>query len=363
MDTERARLDLSTEKGMRCCERQRQIGVESTFAALALLALFAGCAAEPAARRPPSVPAVGVRVVTADRSQQPILTEVVGTVRSVREATIAALVSGTVTEIRVGVGSVVRAGEVLVRLSARELDAVREQARAVSAGARQDRDRAITLKAQDAITAAQYDAAVSQWNVAEAREAEAIAVVDRTVLRAPFAAVVTAKRVDLGETALPGRALLTLESRAANRFEAQVPESASAELAIGQRLPVRIAGLGPELEGRIAEIHPSADDATRARVVKLDLPPTAGLRPGQFGRLLVATERAVSVTVPAEAIVRRGQLETLFVVESGVARLRLVRSGRQREGRVQICAGLTGGEKVAMAAMALVDGQRVQELP
>jgi membrane fusion protein, multidrug efflux system len=331
---------------------------------LGLLVVFSGCAGEPPPRTLPSLPPRVVQIATADRSSGPVLTEVMGTVRSVHDAAIAPLVSGTITEIRVRLGSLVRAGDVLVRLTAGELDARREQARAMSALAAQDRDRATTLKEHGAITVAQYDAALSKWSVARAQEAEASTVAERTLLRAPFAGVITAKLGNVGETALPGRPMLTLESRAANRFEAQVPESASNGLAVGQPLSVRIEGLGRELQGRIAELHPSSDDTTRARLVKIDLPETPGLRSGQFGRVLLPTGRAATVTVPSDAVVRHGQLETLFVVESGSVRLRLVRCGRESNGRTQISAGLSGGEKVALVGAAeLADGQRVQESP
>jgi multidrug efflux pump subunit AcrA (membrane-fusion protein) len=79
--------------------------------------------------------------------------------------------------------------------------------------------------------------------------------------------------------------------------------------------------------------------------------------------VLLASGEAVAVTVPANALARHGQLESVFVVESGTARLRLVRSGRERDGRVQISSGLSGGETVALAGADLVDGQRVEEMP
>jgi RND family efflux transporter MFP subunit len=335
----------------------------SVRGALALLAVLCACSRAPAPRTPPALPPKELRVVKADRSLQPVLTEVVGTVRSVHDAAIAALVSGTVSEVRVGLGSSVRAGEVLVRISAHEVDARLEQTRAALAIAKRDRDRAVSLEAQGAITTAQYDAATSEWNVARARDAEASAIVDRTVLRAPFAGVITAKLVNVGETALPGRHLLTLESRAANRFEAEVPEALSAALTAGQRLLVRVEGLDRDLEGRIAEIQPASDDATRARLMKIDLPKAPGLRSGQFGRVLLEIGRAATVTVPSAAVARHGQLETVFIVDSGIARLRLVRSGREMDGRVQISSGLAGGEEVALAsATDLVDGQRVEEV-
>jgi len=224
-------------------ERDR-VNRPTTFA---LLVLLWGCAPEARPDMSSSSPARAVRVVEADRSPLAVLTEVVGTVRSADEATIAPLVGGTVAEVRVGLGSSVRAGEILLKLSARESDERLAQAVAVSALAARERDRAVALNGQGTIAASQYEAAVSQWNVARAREAEARTIAERARLRAPFAGLVTAKLVNVGETVLPGRALLTLEGRAATRFDAQIPETASGELAVGLVLPVRIEGQAREL--------------------------------------------------------------------------------------------------------------------
>ena len=326
-----------------------------------LLAVLLACSGEtppqPAAAKPPAT----VRVVQARKSDRPVMSEVVGTVRAVRSATLAPLISGTVAEVRVGLGSSVRAGDVLVRLSAREISARLEQSRAMSSLAKRDRDRATSLKEQGAIPSAQYDAAMAQWSLAEAREAEASTQADRLVLRAPFAGVITAKLTNVGDTVLPGQALLVLEAPTALRFEARVPEGAADRLAIGTAVPVRLDGLEPELAGHVAEIQPAADDATRTRLVKVDLPQVDGLRSGRFGRLLLATGSSPSVSVPAEAVARQGQLETVFVVDSGTARLRLIRTGREQDGWVEVVSGLSGDERVAVpAAVALVDGQRVE---
>jgi RND family efflux transporter MFP subunit len=326
-----------------------------------LLTLLFGCAGEAAPDNPSSPPAKAVRVVEAENAPVPVLTEVVGTVRSAHEAIIAPLVAGTVAEVRVGLGSTVRAAEILVKLSTHESDGRLAQAVAVSALAERERDRAVALNAQGTIAPSQYESAVSQWTVARAREAEARTIAERAVLRAPFAGVVTAKLVNVGETVMPGRTLLTLDSRAATRFEAEFPETAGTELAVGRVLPVRIEGQPRDIEGRIAEIDPASDDATRARLVKLDLPVIQGVRPGQFGRVLLPRGAVSTVTVPTGAVVRLGQLEAVFVVDAGTARLRLVRFGREAEGRVQVSSGLAGGEKVVVAEAAdLVDGQAVK---
>jgi len=326
------------------------------------LAVLSACAAGSPHSSAPVPPPRRVQVAQAERAHRLQLTEVVGTVRATRSATIAPLLGGTVAEIRVGLGSAVRAGDVLVRLSASDVAARLEQTRVTSAQAERDRNRATLLREQGVISVAQFEAAMSQWSVARARQAEASSIAERTVLRAPFAGVITSKVANVGDTALPGQALLVLEMPSALRFEAQVPERAGEDLAVGDPMPVRLEGLERDLEGRIAEIRPVSDDATRTRLFKIDLPETPGLRPGRFGRALVRGEQAVAVTVPAEAVIRRGQLETVYVVESGVAHLRLVRSVREREGRGEISSGLSGGETVVRAQAAqLVDGQRVEE--
>jgi len=322
-----------------------------------------GCAEEPA-RPVSSLSPRAVQVVPAERTRRSVVTEVVGTVRAVRSATIAPLISGTVRQVRVGIGSSVRVGEVLVRLSAREVHARLEQTRAVSVLAKRERDRAASLLHQEAISVAQYDAAASQWSVAQARQAEATTIADHAVLRAPFDGVVTAKLANVGDTAMPGQPLLVLEAPGAHRFEARVPETAGDGLAIGAPVPVRLDGLDHDIEGTIAEIQPASDDATRTRLTKIDLPGTPGLRSGRFGRLLLTTGASLAVSVPAEAVVHHGQLEGVFVVDGGTARLRLVRSGRVQEGRLEIASGLSGHERVVLAGAAdLVDGQRVEVTP
>lgn len=334
--------------------------------AVTLTLSASGCAAEPARAESSVQPPVArvVRVVPAERADRPVVTEVVGSVRAVRTTTVASLISGTVAEVRVGLGSSVRAGEVLVRLSAREIDARLEQARVMSASADPERDRAVHLRELQAISTAQYDAAMSQWNIARARQAEANAIAEHATLRAPFAGVITDKLANVGDTAMPGQTLLLLEAPGAFRFESRVPETLAARgLSIGTSVSIRLDGLERDIPGTIAEIQPAADEATRTRLMKIDLPLVPGLRSGRFGRLLLATGTSSAVSVPSAALVRRGQLEGLFVVDSGSARLRLVRTAREHAGLLEIASGLSGGERVVLAPVDLIDGQTVEIAP
>ena len=111
----------------------------------------------------------------------------------------------------------------------------------------------------------------------------------------------------------------------------------------------------------MAEISPTADPLSRTVRVKVDLPETAGLRSGQFGWLAVPLSEASFLFVPTQALVRRGQLEILFVAAEGKAQMRLVRSGKQTAQGIEILAGLASGETVVVEGVAnLRDGQPLQ---
>lgn len=328
---------------------------------LVTLVALAACAGEPAVPPAPSAPARAVHVARAELRSRPTVEEVVGTVRAVRTATIAPTLSGRVVELRVAVGSAVRAGDVLVRLSAREIEARVEQTRAALGLAKLEAARAARLAAEAAASVSQHDTALAQLRIAEAARAEASTLAEHAVLRAPFDAVVTARLVNLGDTAMPGQPLLVLEAPGALRFEARVPEGSAGLVTPGRQARVQIAGLPGTLLATSAELDPAADAGSRTRLVKLDLPARDGLHAGSFGRLLLESGAAQAVTVAPSAIVRRGQLEAVFVVEDGLARLRLVRTARERDGAVEVVSGLAGGEQVAVSeAATLVDGQPVE---
>jgi RND family efflux transporter MFP subunit len=271
---------------------------------------------------------------------------------------------GKVQALNVTLGRRVQTGDVLVRISADEIGAKLDQAEALYAQAKVDHDRAQGLLNKDAIPKAQYDAAAAAFRVATARRAEAAAMAGHTVLRAPFAGVVSAKLANVGDTAMPGQPLLVLDDPTALRLEATVPEVAARTLKVGQAVPVRVDGRARELPGTVAEVSPAADPMSRTVLAKVDLPRDPALHPGLLGRLILPSSsgQARSVLVPSVTVVRRGQLEEVFVVDRGRARLRLVKTGRvTNDGATEILSGLGDGEPVIASDIAeIVDGQPVE---
>jgi membrane fusion protein, multidrug efflux system len=96
-------------------------------------------------------------------------------------------------------------------------------------------------------------------------------------------------------------------------------------------------------------------------VVKLDLPAIPQLRTGMFGRALFAAGAQRVAAIPTAALVERGQLQAVFVVEDGTAHSRLVTTGRRAAGESEILSGLNEGERVVSPVPpGLQDGARVE---
>ena len=104
------------------------------------------------------------------------------------------------------------------------------------------------------------------------------------------------------------------------------------------KLTVRVDTQADPITGTVAEISPTADPASRTVRMKVDLPETARLRSGQFGRLAVPVGEAAFLFVPPQALIRRGQLEILFVAADGKAQMRLVRTGKETAQGIEILA-------------------------
>jgi RND family efflux transporter MFP subunit len=330
---------------------------------LGIVTFVVGCGKrqEPQAATAESLPAAVVRVQKIESVKQPGVEEVVGTVQPKLQAVIEAKVSGRITRLAVNVGQSVKQGEVLVELATQEIQAKLDQATAGFRQAEQDFTRVSNLHKQTAATQAELDTAQARYNVAKAAVAEAEAVSGYAKIVAPFDGVVARKLADEGDLAMPGKPLLELEGRAGLRLVADIPNLLAGQVLADAKLAVRVDAQADPISGTVAEISPTADPASRTVRVKVDLPETAGLRSGQFGRLAVPVSEAMFIFVPAQALVRRGQLEILFVAAGGKGQMRLVRTGKQTAQGIEILAGLAAGEAVVVeGAGNLRDGQPLQ---
>jgi RND family efflux transporter MFP subunit len=323
--------------------------------------LFSGCGRAPQSPPATDLPPATVRVQTVESKSRVAAEEVVGTVRARLRSVLEAKISGRIEKMLVVPGQNVKAGELLVQLDAREVQAQLDRALAVRQQAQTDLKRASDLLQQKILAQSEYDNAQSRFRVTDAAATEAEAMLGYTKVTAPFDGVITRKHADVGDLASPGKSLLEMEDARDLRLEADVPEAVIGHLAFGDKLGVRVSGVTGELAGVISEIAPSADSNSRTFLVKLDLPPTPGLRAGQFGRAAMPVGETSALRVPASALVQRGQLELVFVVANGHAQLRIVKTGKRIGDEVELVSGMDAGEKVVLEnAAQLVDGQPVE---
>lgn len=334
------------------------------FIAVGLAVALSGCGRKSEHSQAPVLPTATVRAEVVQSKTRVATEEVVGTVRAKLRSVIEAKVSGRIEQLLVVPGQQVKAGELLVVIDAREVQARYDQAVALRQQAEADLKRLTTLFEQKILSQAEFDNAQARARVAIAGVAEAETMLGYTKVTAPFAGVITRKHADVGDLATPGKPLLEMEDSTALRLEADVPEAVVGKLTLGDKLPVRISVVGKEQEGIVSEIAPAADPNSRTFLVKLDLPSTAGLRAGQFGRVAMPVGETAALRVPVAAVVQRGQMEIVFIVVDGKAQLRLVKTGKRIGGEVELVSGVIAGEKiVTQNAASLMDGQPLTVTP
>ncbi|MDZ4405479.1 efflux RND transporter periplasmic adaptor subunit [Prosthecobacter sp.] len=328
---------------------------------LPLLVLAACGKHEPAQQNAAPLPGVTVKVQTAKLEPHTATEEVVGTVRSKQRAVVEAKVSGRVLEYTATPGAMVKAGDLLARLDVQEIQAKVDQARAMLDQAKRDFDRQKQLIASNATTRQEFDAADARVKIGTGAVSEAETMMSYAKVTAPFDGVVTRKLADVGDLAMPGKPLLEIEAPTSLRFEADLPEAILDRVKLGAKMLVRLAKV---IEGTVSEISPVADPVSRTFNVKFDLPQMEGLRTGQFGRVSVPVAEVKLLLVPQSAVLKRGQMELVFVAKDGKAALRLVKTGKVLEDRVEVLSGLEEGEQVIVSESAqLTDGQPVTLQP
>jgi multidrug efflux pump subunit AcrA (membrane-fusion protein) len=111
-------------------------------------------------------------------------------------------------------------------------------------------------------------------------------------------------------------------------------------------MQLEIPALKRTISGRVSEIQPVSDPATRSFSVKLSLPAEAVLTPGLFVRAKRPAPTGTALLVPMSALVYRGQLTGVYVVETQLLHFRLVKTGAQLGDQVEILSGLSAGETI-----------------
>ncbi|MCX7174902.1 MAG: efflux RND transporter periplasmic adaptor subunit [Proteobacteria bacterium] len=304
-----------------------------------------------------------------------------GEIRARHEADLAFRIAGKLIARQVEIGSVVKAGDVLARLdpadSALNADAARAQAAAGETDyryAKAELDRYASLLEKKFISQAVYDAKLNAYNAAKARfeQADSQATVagnqaGYATLRADRAGVITAVNADPGQVVAAGQAVFKLAQPEEKEVVVAVPENRLAELRASPEAAIRLwADPAKIYRGKVREIAPSADAATRTFLVKLSvLEAGPEVRLGMTANVLFNGAAAPSVLLPLAAVTQKDGQASVWVVEGADNKVapRLVKIGRYGENGVAILSGLNAGERVVTAGVhKLLPGQAVRPL-
>lgn len=349
------------------------------------------CTGEPPQAAPALQTMRNLSVLAAQQGTTPDLIDAVGTVHAAQSSDLASQMMGTVVEIHVREGDRVQSGQTLVVLDDAEPRAAVDRALAAVSAAQQqlaaaDSDLGLAestlqryqiLYSRKSVSPQEFDEVknrqqsalarrdLAQANLAQAKAAlaQAHVALDYTRIRAPFDGVVTAKKADAGSLASPGMPILTIEDVRRYRLEVTVNENDLRYVRNGQSVPVKIDTLGDStVPGKVTEIVPAADASTRSFLVKIDLAADKTLRSGLFGRAGFSRGDRPSLLIPSTAVVERGQLQGIFVLDqNGVASLRYVTLGKPSGSTVEVLAGLQSGELlVAKPGELDLNGKRIE---
>jgi RND family efflux transporter MFP subunit len=301
-------------------------------------------------------------VATVEFAEAPVERLFDGTVEAVNQATMSSQTAGRIAEVFYDVDDYVESGAPIVRFSDVEQQAALQQANAAlaeanarSIQANEDFERVSGLFESGSASQREYDQALASRDAATARVAAARSAVDSakqqveyTLVRAPYAGIVTERHVQPGEAVGVGQPLMSGLSLEALRVIVDLPQQVTALVREHQNAFV-VTGAG-RVEATEVTIFPYADSASNTFRVRLELPEGQfDLYPGMFVKVAFVIGESHRLLVPTAALIRRSEVTGAYVVdEAGDIRMRQVRVGGEFGERTEVLSGLRDGERVAL---------------
>lgn len=303
---------------------------------------------------------VQVRYVNA-----PLAYSAEGVVEAAKQSTVSAQISGRVAAVNFDVGDKVKKGQVLVRIDATEVGQALNERRAQLAEAMASFENAKSIYSrtqslfekkfvsQAALdkARAEFEAAKSRVDARRANVGIAANTESYATVVAPFSGVVSARHVEIGEMAYPGKPLMTGFDPRALRLTVSVPQYRLAAVKANLKEGAWIMlGQDKALRPASVTVLPAANPLTHTTQVRLEFPPdTEGIYPGMFARAEFPLGHAEKLLIPASSVLRRSEVTAVYVLNgTGKYELRQVRLGEPADGEIEVLAGLSPGEKIAL---------------
>jgi RND family efflux transporter MFP subunit len=300
-----------------------------------------------------------------------------GEVRGRYESQLAFQVTGKLVKRNVQLGSTVNAGDILMQIDPKDLqqtvnstsaqvDSAESQLRLAESNLSRYRQ----LYAQNAISRAQLDQYQNAYAVAQAAVQQASAQyaqganqLDYSLLYADTSGVIASISAEAGQVISAGQTVLTIVRDGEREVEISVPENRVEELRQAAKLTASFWALANvSVNGRIREIAPMADPASRTFKVRIGLvnPPPA-VKLGMTASVTVAADARQTMTIPLAAIYQTGDKPAVWLVTADVLVLRPIETGSFGNGSIQVVSGLQPGDRIVIAGVhTLKQGQKVK---
>lgn len=286
-----------------------------------------------------------------------------GSLRAVNSAVVKARVAGELQGLAVREGDAVKAGQVIARIDAAEVQArlkqAREQADAAKAQidiAQRQWDNNKALVDQGFISRTALDTSLNNLSAAQANHKAALAAadmarktVDDTVLRAPIAGVVSQRLAQPGERVGVDGKVVEIVDLSRLELEATLSAADSVQVRVGQEARLQVEGVPQPIAARVVRINPSAQAGSRSVLAYLAVGEAAGLRQGLFAQGQLATSKASGLAVPQSAVRTDKPSPYVQVVENGQVAHKQVEPGLRGEAGkepVVVVGGLAAGAQV-----------------
>jgi RND family efflux transporter MFP subunit len=273
------------------------------------------------------------------------------TVEAVQQATVAAQIAGRVLDIRVDAGQRVKQGELLMRIDAREAAGGDAAAQANLVQARASYERTRNLHAQKFVSQAALDQAEAAFKAAQGSAGASGATYSHASVTAPISGLIAERHVQVGEMAAPGTPLVTVFDPKGLRVIVSIPQSRLAAVKRSGEARVEFPESNLSVPVRRIEVLPAVDAKSQTATARLYLPDNIeGVVPGMAARAHFAIGQAKKLTVPAAAVIRRGEITAVYVLDDkGAGRMRQVRLGEPvANGDLELLAGINSGERVSL---------------
>lgn len=354
---------------------------------LSIMLIFAGCSSQSA-----NTNIISVRTAFADKHKMQKSIEITGNLVPVQTVNILSKISGQVTELKFNVGDNVNAGDILIALETKTLDAQLEQAKAslqtaeaavqsakiqmeqaqinldtakkaydntkalFDAGAASQSQiddvstkLALAQKSYELASGPSQNQAKASLNAAQANINNIKVQIDNGIITSPISGVVTNRNISAGEIASPGAALMTIADASVLKLKGTISQEALLYIKEGQDVDVSVDIYpGKAFKGKIESIGPVSVSTGAYFPVEISIKNTGDLKAGLSAAAYLNMAGTEGIIVPREAVIHDNGQSYVYVIKDNVASKRIVETGIENDKEIEVIKGLDAGEQVAV---------------